>query len=448
MSQQDRQHHVVIVGGGFGGMHAAMKLRKAPVRITLVDKRNFHLFQPLLYQVATGGLSPGDIAYPLRTAVGRVPNITILAAEVTDISPNEKKIQFADGDLSYDTLIVATGVINHYFGHDSWAELAPALKTVEDALYIRRKVLLAFEAAERESDPSIRRSYLNFVVVGGGPTGVELSGAISMLANTTLKGEFRHFDPTETEVYLIEGSDRLLNTFPEGLSAKALDELVALGVQVRTKHLVTDISSERVTVHDLDHDKEDEIQTRTVLWAAGVRASPLGQLLAEKTGAELDSMGRVIVGEDLTVPGHPEIFIIGDLAHFAYQNGEPLPGVAQVAMQGGSYAGQLIRKRLEGKSMPPFRFKDKGTMAVIGRNAAVADIGPFQFGGFVAWLLWIFIHISFLIGFDNKLIVMFQWAWHYLTRKRGALLITGPNPFPLVQSKQPADQQEPKPPAT
>ncbi|HET6447370.1 MAG TPA: NAD(P)/FAD-dependent oxidoreductase [candidate division Zixibacteria bacterium] len=443
MNQKDNQHHVVIIGGGFGGMHAAMKLRKAPVRITLLDKRNFHLFQPLLYQVATGGLSPGDIAYPIRSAVGRVPNVTVLAAEVMDISPDQKKIHFADGDLSYDSLIVATGVVNHYFGHDDWSEHAPGLKTVEDALYIRRRILIAFEDAERESDPRIRRAYLNFVVAGGGPTGVELSGAISMLANTTLKGEFRHIDPTESEVYLIEGSDRLLNTFPEGLSAKAEAELKALGVHVRTNHLVTDISSDRVIIRDLELDKEEEIQTRTVLWAAGVRASPLGQMLAEKTGAELDKMGRVIVEDDLTIPGHPEIFILGDMANFIHQDGEPLPGVAQVAMQGGSYAGQLIQKRLEGKSMGPFHYKDKGTMAVIGRNAAVADIGPFQFGGFIAWFLWIFIHIGFLIGFDNKFMVMFQWAWHYITRKRGALLITGPHPYPLVQSKAPAGEDEP-----
>jgi NADH dehydrogenase len=439
MTEKDGRHHVVIIGGGFGGLHAATRLKKAPVRITLIDKRNFHLFQPLLYQVATGGLSPGDIAYPLRSVLGRAPNVTILAAEATDIMPDEKKILLVDGDLQYDSLILATGVVNHYFGHDEWAEPAPGLKTVEDALQIRRKILIAFEAAEREIDLDIRRSYLNFVVVGGGPTGAELSGAISMLANSTLKGEFNNIDPQEAQVYLIEGSDRLLNSFPKGLSAKAKDELRALGVHVRTGQLVTGITAESVTTRDLQSEEEKEIFARTVLWTAGVRASPLGRMLAEKTGAGIDNMGRVIVEEDLTLAGYPEIFVIGDLAHFAHQTGEPLPGVAQVAMQGGSYAGRLIQKRLKGETMPAFRYKDKGTMAVIGRHAAVADIGPFQFGGIVAWLLWIFIHIGFLVGFDNKLIVLFQWAWHYLTRKRGALLITGPDPYPRIQGNNPPE---------
>ncbi len=442
MNEKDNRHHVVIIGGGFGGMYAAMRLRKSAVRVTLVDKRNFHLFQPLLYQVATGGLSPGDIAYPLRSALGKSSNITILAAEVTDILPDEKKVILVDGLLHYDSLIVATGVVNHYFGHDEWEKVAPALKSVEEALYIRRRVLIAFEAAERESDPAARRSWLNFVVVGGGPTGVELSGAIAMLANVTLKGGYRHIDTRDAEVLLIEGSDRLLPAFPVGLSAKAEEELGDLGVQIKTKHLVTDITSERIIVRDLQNDEKEEIQTRTVLWAAGVRASPLGQILATKTGADIDKMGRVVVEEDLTLLGYPEIFVIGDMAHFAHQEGDPLPGVAQVAMQGGSYSGRLILKRLEGKTMPPFRYKDKGTMAVIGRNAAVADIGPFQFGGTIAWLLWIFIHIGFLIGFDNKLIVLFQWAFHYMTRKRGALLITGPDPYPIIQSRRPMEREE------
>jgi NADH dehydrogenase len=442
LPESDERHHVVIVGGGFGGLHAAMKLRKAPVRITLVDKRNFHLFQPLLYQVATGGLSPGDIAYPLRSVLGRSPNVTILAAEVSDVLPEERKIVLTDGELHYDSLILATGVVNHYFGHEDWAEAAPGLKTVEDALYIRRKILIAFEAAERAADPELRRSYLTFVVVGGGPTGVEISGAISMLANSTLAGEFHHIDPRHTKVILIEGSDRLLNSFPEGLSAKAQDELHALGVQVRTGLMVTGITAEGVTVRDHESEEDEKILARTVLWSAGVRASPLGELLAEKTGAAVDKIGRVIVEEDLTLAGYPEIFVIGDLAHFAHQGGEPLAGVAQVAMQGGSYAGRLIQKRLAGKTMAPFHYTDKGTMAVIGRNAAVAAIGRFQFGGTIAWLLWIFIHISFLVGFDNKLIVLFQWAWHYLTRKRGALLITGPDPYPRVPGINPAESDD------
>jgi NADH dehydrogenase len=378
-----------------------------------VDKRNFHLFQPLLYQVATGGLSPGDIAYPLRSALGKTPNMTILAAEVVDFLPDERKVLLVDGQLQYDSLIVATGVENFYFGNDIWSETAPALKSID------------------------RRSWLNFVVVGGGATGVELSGAISMLANTTLKGEFRHFDPQDAEVILLEGSERLLNSFPEGLSAKALDELRGLGVKVKTSHLVTDIQEEHIKVRDVLRDEEMEIQTRTVLWAAGVRASPLGQKLAEKVGAEVDRMGRVVVEEDLTLAQYPEIFVIGDLAHFAHQTGEPMPGIAQVAMQGGSYAGNLIQKRLAGETLLPFRYKDKGTMAVIGRNAAVAEIGPFQFGGIIAWLVWLFIHIGFLIGFDNKVGVLIQWAWHYVTRKKGALLITGPEPYPIIQGSDP-----------
>jgi len=431
--ENDSRHHVVIIGGGFGGLYAAMKLRKAPVRVTLVDRRNFHLFQPLLYQVATGGLSPGDIAYPLRSVLGKSPNITILAAEVVDFQPDKRKVYLVDDELRYDSLIVATGVVNFYFGNDSWSESAPALKSIEDALYIRRRILIAFEAAERESDPEIRRSLLNFVVVGGGPTGVELSGAISMLANTTLKGEFRNIDPRDAEVTLLEGSERLLNSFPEGLSTKARDKLVDLGVIVKTSHLVTDIQEDHIRVRDVQSGEEMEIQTRTVLWAAGVRASPLGQILAEKVGAEIDRMGRVMVEEDLTLAAYPEIFVIGDMAHFAHQSGDPLPGVAQVAMQGGSYVGRFILKRLKGESMPPFHYVDRGSMAVIGRNAAVADIGPFQIGGVIAWMVWLFIHIGFLIGFNNKVVVLIQWAWHYVTRKKGALLITGPDPYPIIQ---------------
>lgn len=432
MERDGTLHHVVIVGGGFGGLYAAKKLKKAPVRVTLVDKRNFHLFQPLLYQVATGGLSPGDVAYPLRAVLKRSKNTEVLAAEVTGVDPDQKQVKLRDGLLSYDSLIVATGLTNFYFGHDEWTEVAPALKTVEDALHIRRRILLAFEAAERERDPDSRKAWLSFVIVGGGPTGVELSGAIAMLATTTLEGEFRHIDPATARVLLLEGSDRLLQSFPTDLSSKAEKELRKLGVEVRTSSQVTNITSESVTVRDLKTDALEHISTCTALWSAGVKATPLGQFLAEKTGAKLDQMGRVIVEPDLTVRGYPEIFVIGDLAHFAHQTGEPLPGVAQVAMQGGVYASQVIRDRLRNKNTLPFRYKDKGTMAVIGRNAAVADIGPFEFGGFIAWLIWVFIHISFLIGFDTKLIVIIQLAWAYITRKRGARLITGSDPYPLV----------------
>jgi NADH dehydrogenase len=330
-------------------------------------------------------------------------------------------------------------VTHHYFGHDEWEASAPGLKTVEDALQIRRRILLAFETAERESDPDLISRWLTFVVIGGGPTGVELSGAIAMLANTTLKGAFRNIDSTEAEVLLVEGTDRLLTSFPSGLSTNARKHLSDLGVQVLTNSHVTDISPDGVTVRDLDKGTDKIHRAATVLWAAGVKASPLGQILADRTGTELDRVGRVVVKEDLTLPGYPEIFVIGDLAHFAHQTGEALPGVAQVAMQGGDYVGRLIQKRLKDENMSPFRYKDKGSMAVIGRNAAVADIGPFQFGGIVAWLIWIFIHISFLIGFDNKLIVLIQWAWRYFTGNRGALLITGPDPYPIVDPEQPGE---------
>jgi NADH dehydrogenase len=430
MRQEVERHQVVIVGGGFGGLKAAKALNRKPVQVTLIDKRNFHLFQPLLYQVATGGLSPGDIAYPLRAAVSGAANIEVLAAEVVDILPDERRVILSDGELSYDSLIVATGATHHYFGQDQWAEPAPGLKTVEEALHMRRRILLAFEAAERERDPERRRAWLNFVIVGGGPTGVELAGAIAGLARETLVGEFRHIEPEEARIILLEGTERILNTFPEELSTKAAKALVSKGVDVRTKTLVTDIDDDKVLIRS--NGEEAEIATRTTLWAAGTKASPIGQALAERAGATLDRMGRVIVEPDLSLPGYPNLFVVGDLAHYAHQTGEPLPGVAQVAMQQGVHAARVILGRLDNKELAPFRYKDKGIMAVIGRNAAVADLGALHINGWVAWLIWLFIHISFLIGFDNKLLVLFQWAWSYLTRKRGARLITGEDPYPLV----------------
>ena len=422
--------HVVIIGGGFGGLYAAQNLKKAPVQVTLVDKRNFHLFQPLLYQVATGGLSPGEIASPLRAVLRRQKNTTVLQAEVIDLDPAQRRVILRDGELTYDTLIVAAGVSHHYFGHDDWALSAPGLKTVEDALEIRRRILLAFETAEREPNPDKRRAWLRFVIIGGGPTGVELAGALGELAHATLKEDFQRFNPAEAEILLLEGTERILPSYPADLSARAAASLSRLGVTVRTGTLVTAIQNGRVTLRQ--GGQESQLQSHTVIWAAGMQASALGQVLAGRAGATLDRAGRVMVEPDLSLAGHPEILVIGDLAHFARPTGQPLPGVAPVAMQQGRYAANLIKKRLQGQSLPPFHYFNKGNLAVIGRNAAVADLGAVKFAGFVAWLAWVFVHIWYLIEFDSKLLVLFQWAWNYFTRKRGARLITGDEPYPVL----------------
>jgi NADH dehydrogenase len=427
MTQKENQPHVVIIGGGFGGLYAAKALKGAPVKVTLVDKRNFHLFQPLLYQVATGGLSPGDICSPLRAVLNRQRNTVVLKAEAVDVLPEQRKVVLDTGELEYDTLIISTGLSNHYFGHDEWEESAPGLKSLEDALEIRRRVLMAYEEAERQSDPAVQRACLTFVVVGGGPTGVELAGALAELAHHTLKGDFRRIDPTQTEILLLEGTDRILPVYPPSLSARAVESLRKLGVCVRTNTLLTDIDGDTITIRS--GAATEQISTCAVLWAAGMRGTSMGKVLAERASAELDRMGRVIVEPDLSVPGYPDVHVIGDLAH-CIQDGTPLPGVAPVAMQQGRYVADVIRQRLEGKSPSPFHYRDKGSLAVIGRNAAVAQLGKYRFGGFVAWLLWLFIHIAYLIEYDNKFLVLFQWAMNYFTRKRGARLITeGPNPF-------------------
>lgn len=421
-------HQVVIIGGGFGGLYAAKAFHRAPVEVTLIDKRNFHLFQPLLYQVATGGISPGDIASPLRAVLHRQKNTRVIAAEAVDVLPDEKKVILSDGELPYDTLIVATGVEPFYFGNE-WEDIAPGLKTVEDAVKIRRRIFLAFEAAEREPDPQKRQEWMTFVIIGGGPTGVELAGAIGELAKNTLRDDFRQINPPDAKIILLEGKDRILLTYPPKLSDKAVASLKKLDVTVQTDTFVTNISGNAVT---LQHNGGDErLYSRTIIWAAGVKATQMGRILAERTGAELDRMGRIIVNPDLSLPGCPEIFVIGDLAHYV-QDGQPLPGVAQVAMQQGRYAADFIKARLKQKKPPTFRYNDKGNLAVIGRNAAVADIRGLHFSGFLAWYIWIFIHIQFLIEFGNKILVMFQWAWTYWTKKRGARLITGPDPFPLI----------------
>jgi NADH:ubiquinone reductase (H+-translocating) len=424
------QHRVVIVGGGFGGLNAATALRRAPLQVTLLDRRNFHLFQPLLYQVATGALSPANIAAPLRAILKRSQNTEVLLAEATGFDVENRKVILSDGEIPYDTLILAVGVRHHYFGHSEWEADAPGLKTIEDATEIRRQVLLAFEAAERETDPARIRELLTFVVVGAGPTGVELAGAVGEIARYTLKNNFRRIDPSTARIILLEGTDRVLNTYPPDLSAAAARSLERLGVTVRTNTLVTDVRPDCVMVRA--GEGEERIPAHTVLWAAGVQGSPLAKALADATGAELDRAGRVIVQPDLTIPDHPEILVIGDLAHYAHQHGQPLPGVAQVAMQQGRYAARLIQSRLRGETPPPpFRYRDLGNMATIGRNAAVADLGRLRFKGWIGWIMWLFVHLVNLVQFENRVLVLFQWGWNYLTRNRAARLITGENPLPL-----------------
>jgi NADH:ubiquinone reductase (H+-translocating) len=422
--EQHSPHHVVIIGGGFGGLHAAQSLGTAPnVLVTLIDKRNFHLFQPLLYQVATGGLSPADISSPLRSILNKHENIKVLMGEVRDVDPHQQKVFLNKGEITYDTLIVATGVSHHYFGNEQWAPTAPGLKTVEDALEMRRRIFMAFEAAEKETDLEKRRGWLTFVIVGGGPTGVELAGAIAELAYSTLKKDFRNIDTAEAKIVLVEGMDRVLPPYHPELSTKAEASLVKLGVKVQTKALVTNIADNVVTIKQGEN--IEHLEARTVLWAAGVKASAMGKVLAEHTGVELDRVGRVMVESDLSIKGYPQVFVLGDLANFTKPDGKPLAGVAPVATQEGKYVANLIAKRLVGESLPAFEYNDAGSLSVIGRNSAVADFGKVKMSGFFAWLIWIFVHIYYLIEFDNKLVVFIQWTWSYFTRKRGARLITG-----------------------
>ncbi len=422
-TKQTSLPHIVIIGGGFGGLYAAKSFKDAPVKVTLIDKRNFHLFQPLLYQVATGTLSPADIASPLRVILSKHKNTQVLLDKVVDIDPEAKKVFLKDRDeLDYDALIVATGVSHHYFGNDQWQDDAPGLKTVEDALEMRRRIFMAFEAAEKETDLEKRQALLTFVVVGGGPTGVELAGAIAEIAHQSVKNDFRDIDTTQAKILLFEGMDRILPPYPEESSAKAQEALEQLNVDVQTKTLVTNIADNSVTFRQGDDTKT--INAHTILWAAGVKASFMGKVLADRTGAELDRAGRVMVEPDLSLKNHPNIFVIGDLANFAHQGDRPLPGVAPVAMKEGEYVANLITKRIEGKIVEPFKYKDFGSMAVIGQNKAVANLNFGRFSGFIAWIIWVFAHIYYLIEFDNKLIVMIQWAWNYITLGRGARLIT------------------------
>lgn len=417
------KHRVVILGGGFGGLYAAQSLRDAPVEATLIDRRNFHLFQPLLYQVATGSLSPANIASTLRDVLRRQKNTRVILGEATGIDVARREVLLADARVPYDTLIVATGSRHHYFGHDEWEALAPGLKTVEDATEIRRRIFLAFEAAERETDAGRRSAYLTFVIVGGGPTGVELAGALGDIARDTLKNDFRHIDPTAARILLVEAADRILLAYPRDLADKAVEFLRAEGVTVRTGAAVADIRPGAVVVKR--GEAIEEIPCRTVIWAAGVQASFLGKALSDATGAGLDRGGRILVEPDLTLAGHPEIFVVGDLADYRHQTGEPLPGVAPVAMQQGRYVAGLLQNRLAGKPAPPFRYHDRGSMAIVGRGTAIADLGKIHLTGFPAWLAWLFIHLIYLVEFENKVLVLIQWGWYYFQRNRAARLITG-----------------------
>ena len=408
--------HVVIVGGGFGGLSAARALAHEAVRVTVVDRRNHHLFQPLLYQVAMAGLSPGEIAHPIRSILRRQANAEVWLGEATAIDPRARRVE-VDGasSLEYDVLILAAGVRHGYFGHDDWEPFAPGLKSLEDALEIRRRILLAFEHAEHETDPAERRRLLTFVIVGAGPTGVELAGALADIARTVLVADFRSIDPREATIVLIESGPRILTTFPETLSEKAEEALTRLGVAVRRGQPVTAVDALGVSLGS------DRIEARTVMWAAGVVAAPL----AASLGVPLDRAGRVLVAPDLSIPGHPDAFVIGDLATFLHQTGSPLPGVAPAAMQQGRHAARNAIRWLSGRQTEPFRYVDKGNLATIGRAAAVADFGRIRMWGLAAWLLWIVVHIAFLIDFRSRAIVLFEWAWAYFTSQRGARLITG-----------------------
>jgi NADH dehydrogenase len=433
---------VMIIGAGFGGLTAARRIARLPVQVMVLDRRNHHTFQPLLYQVATAGLSPGEIATPIRSILKDYSNIEVLLEEVVDFRLEHKQIITKYQTLDYDFLIIAAGAMHAYFGHDEWEPLAPGLKMIEDALEIRRRVLLAFELAERNAerqstqlsnDPD--QSPLQFVVIGAGPTGVELAGTLAEIAHHALNHEFRHIDPRKTRILLIEGGPRVLPAYSEELSRKAEAQLRRLGVEVRNSHMVTRIEPGAVWVGD------ERIASPVVLWAAGVAASPLG----EKLVVPIDRAGRVLVQPDLSIPGHPEVFVIGDLAALNDEAGKLLPGVAQVAIQQGDWVAETIARDLKNQPRRNFHYRDKGSLATIGRNAAVAQIGKLELSGHFAWLAWLFIHILFLIGFRNRLLVMVQWAWSYLTYERGARLITGSDELPgWTESQQPGSKRQPE----
>jgi NADH:ubiquinone reductase (H+-translocating) len=417
-------HRVVVVGGGFGGLQATRALRRASVQVTLVDRRNFHLFQPLTYQVATGALSPGEIAYPLRAIFARDGNVRVLMAEVADFDLEARELHLrsvgevaAPPTLGYDTLIVAGGSRYSYFGHDGWRAYAAEVKSLESALVVRSRILSAFEAAEEEPDQARRAAWLTFVVVGAGPTGVEMAGQIAELARDTLRHDFRSIDPRTARILLVEAADRVLTTFPPSLSAKAAHSLQKLGVTVLTGRTVTGVDADSATIDD------ERVRTRTVVWAAGVTASSLARRLAELSGAPSDRVGRLTVEPDLTLSGHPEVFALGDMVRL---HETVLPGVAPVAMQQGRYAARVVRDRLRGRQTPPFRYRDKGNLATIGRAAAVADIKGVHLSGFLAWVTWLVVHLFYLVGFQNRILVFIRWSVSFATHGRGARLITEP----------------------
>jgi len=436
-------HRVLILGGGFAGLVAAQTLKGADVEITLLDRRNFHLFQPLLYQVATGSLSPGEIAAPLRAVLSRQKNVEVLLGEAVDIDPGAKRVILLDGDtFPYDTVIIATGSRTSYYGKDEWRENAPSLKSIEEATAMRHKLLYAFERAERAESEEEARAWLNFVIVGAGATGLELAGALAEIAHQTLKHDFRRIRPQEARIVLMEGGPRVLGPYPEDLSEKAEKLVKKLGVEVMLGAMVTNIDE-----HGVSYTRggtSSTIRARTVLWAGGVTATPFARRVAERLNAETDQSGRFKVNSDLTVPGHPEIFVLGDLALSSNQQGHQLPGVAQVAIQGGRYAGKTIKARLAGRAMPPFKYFDKGDMAVIGRAAAVANIFGFHVSGFIAWFVWAFIHLLYIVEFQSRIMVLIQWGMQYVTFSRSARLITGElptgpmsnNPSPPVHSSK------------
>jgi NADH dehydrogenase len=406
--------HVVIVGAGFGGLEAAKKLGREAVRVTVLDRTNHHLFQPLLYEVATAALSPADIAAPVRGILNKFTNTEVLLAEVKSVNVAAKTVSIGDREIAYDYLILATGARHSYFGHDEWEKLAPGLKSLEDAVEIRRRLLLAFEYAEKVTDPAAKSAAMTFVIIGGGPTGVEMAGAIAEIARYTLARDFRHIDPSHARIVLVEGDERVLSGFPEDLSASALKQLKSLGVEVRTGIHAKNLTDAGLEVGD------EFIPCRVKIWAAGNAASFVGKTM----GVPVDKSGRVIVNEDLTIPGHPEVQVIGDLANFTHQTGKPLPGVSPVAMQQGRHAAHNILAMIDGRKPQRFRYWDKGSMATIGRNKAVADLHFLHLSGLPAWVVWLFIHVIFLVGFRNRVAVLMQWAWAYFTFNKGARLIT------------------------
>ncbi len=428
--------HVVIIGAGFAGLNAAKALRRAPVRVTVLDRHNHHLFQPLLYQVATAALNPSDIAAPVRRVLRNQRNTQVYLVDVRAVDRARKCVVLDHGEISYDKLIVATGATHSYFGHPEWAALAPGLKSIEDAVEIRRRILLAYEFAERIEDPTERKRWTTFVVVGAGPTGVELAGALKEISQTTLASDFKKIDPRSARVVLLEAGPRILPAYPPDLSEKAKRQLERLGVEVLTSHAVTGIDEFGVT------DNQGRFEARTVLWAAGVAASPL----AKSLGAALDRQGRVLVTPELTLPNDDDVYVVGDLAH-APMGEKEVPGVAQGAIQGGVYAAKRIIKQLRGETPPPFKYRDKGSLATIGRAAAIAEVGKLHLSGAIAWLLWLVVHIMFLVGFRNRVAVLLEWAWSYISFERGARLITGPLPESMARAAASLPPPQPAHPA-